>query len=110
MIDFLVDFLKNINAKKIGGAILVLVGLALIGRIGTSEDANRGVLLAVAGIIVGGIGFVIIYYDIARDKSGSGHNELNTLANAYKQKEREERKATGWHMDESSDNKASHQK
>ena len=104
--DFLVDYFTNLNAKKIFGGILVLLGLAFIGKIGGSGDANNAVLYAVGGIFIGGIGFVVIYYDIAKDKIGHGYDELSTLTKAYDKKEPENRKVSAWHMNEESDKNA----
>ena len=104
MIDFLVDFFTNLNAKKIFGGILVLIGLAILGRIVSagliSGDANVGVLYAAGGILVGGVGLVIIYYDMAKDKTSSGHSEIDTISKAYEQKAREDLKTSGWHMNQ----------
>ncbi len=105
VIDFLVDYFTNLNAKKIFGGILVFLGIAIIGKAGSSGDTNSAIMYSIGGILIGGIGFVIVYYDIAKDKIGHGHDELLTLTKAYKQKEREEGKATAWHFNQESDEK-----
>ncbi len=105
VIDFIFDYFTNLNVRKIFGVILVLVGIAIINRMGASGDPNRAVLYAIGGILLGGIGLVVIYYDIARDKTSHGHDELGTLTKAYKQKEREKVKVTGWHTSQESDQK-----
>ena len=96
IIDFLVDYFTNLNAKKIFGGILVLTGLAILGRIVSSGlrsgDANVGILFAIGGILVGGVGLVIIYYDIAKDRTSNRHDELELLSKAYKQNEYKEGK------------------
>jgi hypothetical protein len=103
VIDFIFDFFTNLNIRKILGGILVLVGIAIINRMGSSGDPNKAILYAIGGILVGGVGFVVIYYDIAKDKASHGHDELGTLTKAYGQKEREKIKVSGWHMDQGSD-------
>lgn len=105
IIDFLVDYFTNINAKKIFGGILVLLGLVIIGQMGISGNPDTAVLYAIIGIFIAGIGFVVIYYDMAKDKLGGGHDELRTLSEGYKQKELEERKVSGWHMSDNPDKK-----
>lgn len=94
IIDFLVDYFTNIGAKKIFAGILVLAGLTVMGQAGRSGDPSWTVLYVAAGIVLGGIGIVVIYYDIAKDRIGHRYDELHTLTHAYKQKEREEKQAT----------------
>ncbi len=98
VIDFFIDYFTNLNVKKIFGGILVLVSLAIISMMQSSGDPERAVLYAIVGILIGGIGFVVIYYDMAKDKIGHGYDEINTLTKAYEQKVREERKVNAWHM------------
>ncbi len=74
----------------------------LINRMGVSGNANAAVLYAIGGIMIGGIGFVVIYLDIAKDKINGGHDSLSTLTHAYKQKEAEKRKLSGWNMNHGS--------
>ena len=78
----------------------MIIGLVGIQRITSSGDVNKALLYAVGGIFIGGIGFVIAYYDIANDKINGGYSELDTIAKAYEQKRHEERKITSWHIDE----------
>jgi hypothetical protein len=68
--------------------------------VASSGDSNKAVLYAVAGIFLGGIGFVIIYFDMAKDKIGGNFDELGTLAKGYEQKERDKQTPQGWHMPE----------
>ena len=105
IIDFFVDYFTNLNVVKIFGGIIVLLSLAIISKGQISGDPNRAVLYAVVGILIGGIGFVVIYYDMAKDKIGHGYDEINTLTKAYEQKVREERKVNAWHMNKESDEK-----
>jgi hypothetical protein len=105
IIDFLVDYFTNLNVKKVFGGVLVLAGLSVISRAGLASDTNITILLSIIGIVIGGVGFVIIYYDMAKDKNGGDFDELGTLVNGYKQGEEKKPKLTGWHMpdDDSSD-------
>lgn len=64
-----------------------------LGRV--SGDLNVGMMYAIGGIVVAGVGFVIIYYDMAKDKTSSNYNELETLTKAKKQNEQ----LRGWHID-----------
>ena len=109
IIDFLVDYFTNLNAKKIFGGILVCVGLATLGRIVSSGlrsgDATVGVLYAIGGILVGGVGLVIIYYDTAKDKTNNRYSELDLLSKVYKQNEHKEGKASAPDMNQDSDDK-----
>lgn len=105
IIDSLVDYFTNLNAKKIIGGILVFVGLTIIGKIGISRSPNIAVLYAIVGILIGGIGFVVIYYDMARDKVSHGYDELGTLTSALKKKDYPE-KISAWHMPQEPDKKS----
>lgn len=69
-----------------------MIGLAVIQRIGSSGDVNRGLLYFFGGLIVCGVGTVIIYHDIAKDKTGIAQNDIELLAKAYKQKDRVDKK------------------
>ncbi len=100
--DFIIDYFTNLNARKIFGGILVLIGWAIVGRVGISSDMSKGVLIMCGGLLISGIGLAVIYYDMAQDKIGRGRNDLEMVAKAYKQKELEERKVTGWRMDDDS--------
>jgi hypothetical protein len=92
-IDFFVAFFTHPSLKKIFGAILALVGLAILGNMGNANDPNIAVLYACIGILIGGIGCIIIYYDIANDKSGASADRLNILTKAYEQNEQEKQQA-----------------
>jgi hypothetical protein len=87
LIDFFIDFFRNINTKKIIGAIFMIVGLLLIGEIYRSDDLNEGMQFLFAGVFVAGIGTVIIYHDIAADKAGTPKDDLELIAKAYEKKE-----------------------
>jgi hypothetical protein len=102
ILDFIVDFFTNLNAKKVFGAVLALLGIWLLQHITRAGSDNVGMIYAVAGLLIGGIGFTIIYFDIAKDKVGGGYNELETLSKGYQQEARDKQKPTGWHMDEPS--------
>ncbi|HSX30553.1 MAG TPA: hypothetical protein VLE99_01425 [Candidatus Saccharimonadales bacterium] len=105
LIDFLVDYFRNLNVRKITGGILALIGLAILGKMTTSGDTNRAVLYAIGGILVSGVGFIVVYYDIAKDKTRSRYSELDTLTKAHTQNEHEDGKASTWHMNQGPDNK-----
>jgi hypothetical protein len=98
ILDFIVDYFTNVNIPKIIGGVLVLIGTIVTGYMIGPGSADRAVLFGVVGSLISGIGFVVIYYDMAKDKQGSKYNELETLNNALKQKEFEERKITAWNM------------
>lgn len=100
ILDFLVDFFTNLNAKKIFGALVALAGIWMLQMVPGANDPNKGVAYAIVGILLGGVGFIIIYYDIAKDKHGGGFDQLDTIAKGYEQKEHEKGKLTGWHMPE----------
>lgn len=105
ILNFLIDYFTNLNAKKVFGGILVLIGMSIIGRTGVSGNADKAVLYAICGILLAGVGLVVIYFDIAKDKIGRKHDELGTLTKAYEQKEREERKISTWHLDQKAEKK-----
>jgi hypothetical protein len=105
IIKFLVDFFTNLNLNKIIGAILFIIGLALIGLMGSSGNANIAVIYAVIGIAIGGVGAIIIYYDFTKDNVGIRYNELDTLSKAQKQKQTNEKNVVGWHIDDESESK-----
>ncbi len=98
--DFIIDFFTNLNARKVFGGILVLIGWSIVGNVGISSDMSKGVLVMCGGLVISGIGLAIIYYDMAQDKIGRGRSDLEMVAKAYQQKEREERKVSSWHMDD----------
>lgn len=100
MIDFIIDYFAHLNARKAIGGILAVFGIGMLGQINGQSNANAGILFAIGGLIVGGIGFVIIYFDMANDKNGGNFDSMDTLTKAYKQEARENRKITTWHMDE----------
>lgn len=102
IIEFIVDYFTNLNIKKILGGILALVGIAIIGKVSTSSNPNNAVLYAIMGIIIGGIGFVIIYHDIAKDKAGTDYDELSVLSKGLEQKETKRTKIAAWHMEQES--------
>ncbi len=105
VIDFLIDYFTNLSVKKIFGGIIVLLSLAIISKGQISGDPNRAVLYAIVGILIGGIGFIVIYYDMAKDKIGHEYDDIQILTKAYEQKVREERKVNAWHMDKQSSEK-----
>jgi len=105
LFHFIADYFTNLNPKKIIGGIIVLIGLILIGNVISAGDINRAVLYAISGVIVGGVGAVVIYYDMAKDKIGTTYNELDTISNAYKYQEDERKNATAWNMDQGSEEK-----
>jgi hypothetical protein len=94
IVNFLVDYITNLNIKKIVGGVIFLAGLALINKAILTGNTDSAILYAICGILVGGVGAVIIYYDMAKDKIGTTYNELDTISNAYKYKESENKKAT----------------
>ena len=98
IIGFIVDFFTNLNAKKILGAILAVAGLALLNRIPAAGNTNVGMLYGVAGLLIGGVGLVIIYFDIAKDKINGNFSELDTVDKALKQQTLESKKAAPWNM------------
>lgn len=103
VIDFVVDYFTNLNLTKIIGGILILAGLALLGSMGASGNPEKAVWYAVGGLLVGGAGFVVVYYDISKDKADQGgYSELDTLAKAYKQDTQAKRKITAWGMNQDS--------
>lgn len=99
IIDFIVDYVTNFNLKKLIGGIIVLIGLASLSRISQSADASIAVLYAIVGIFIGGIGFVIIYFDMAKTKVSRGQDDHTILAKSYEQQAQATRKPAGWHMD-----------
>lgn len=105
LIDFLVDYFSNLNVKKIVGGTLVLIGLAILGRIVGSGNPDRAVLYAIGGILIGGAGLIVVYYDIAKDKTDSRYNELDMLSKVSKRNEHEGKGVTAWHMDQGSGDK-----
>jgi len=105
IIDFFIDYFTNLNVVKILGGIMALSGLSIISKGQSSGDPNTAVLYSVVGILIGGIGFIIIYYDMAKDKMGRGNDDIHTLTKAYEQKVLEERKINAWHMNKESDEK-----
>lgn len=98
IIEFVIDYFTNFNPKKAFGGILILIGFAGLQRIGSAGNANVGFIFAVGGLIIGGIGFVIVYYDIAKDKSGGRYDEMDTLDKAYQQQIRDKQKLSKWDM------------
>lgn len=92
IINFLVDYFTNLNAKKIFGGILVLIGFAITSKIPSNPDLNTAMLYGAGGILLGGIGFIIIYYDIAKDKAAQEYNELQTIVQAHKDRQADEKK------------------
>ena len=100
IIDFVIAYFTHLNAKKIFAGILMIVGLVAVQKIASSGDINLGLMYAVGGIFIGGIGFVIAYYDIANDKTNGGYNELDTITKAYEQKKHEDIKISSWHINE----------
>jgi hypothetical protein len=105
IVEFFVDYFTNLNIRKIIGGLLVLIGMWVIGMMGSSGNPNNAVLYAILGILLGGIGFVVIYYDMAKSTVGGGYDELDTLAKAYKQEEFRKNKVSGWHMNQESKEK-----
>lgn len=83
----------------------MLIGIAIMGKIQTSEDINSALLYGILGILVGGIGFVIIYYDMAKDKLGRENDDLHLITTAHKQHTHEKGKISSWHMDQVPDGK-----
>lgn len=104
VVEFLVNYFNNLNLKKIIGGAMVLLGLGIFAKMGVLGDPNKAVLYAIVGIIVGGVGLVIIYFDMAKDKSGRGFDEEKLLVAAYKDKAREKKNMDGWHIDSDSSN------
>jgi ABC-type nickel/cobalt efflux system permease component RcnA len=104
IIEFLVDYFTNLNARKIIGGLLVLAGLWFIGRMSINGNVNVAVLYGIGGIIIGGIGTVVIYHDIAKDKLHGGYDELGTLTKALDHDARQERKAAVSHTDQNAEN------
>jgi hypothetical protein len=110
VLNFLIDYTAHINAKKIFGGTLTLLGFICISKIRTASDPNDAIAYALAGIVVGGVGLIVIYYDIAKDKLDSSRSELSMLAEAQKQKERQKTNASSWHMDQNPNNEANSKK
>ena len=109
IIEFLVDYFTNLNIRKIIGGLLALIGMAIISRLGISGNPDTAVLYAVFGILIGGMGFVVIYLDIAKDKRDGNYDELGTLSKAYKENEFKKSKVIGWHMDQGSNDEIASQ-
>lgn len=84
IIDFFIDYFTHLNTPKIIGGIIFLIGIFLLGSVTSSGDTSKATLFAVGGIFVGGIGAIIISYDIAKDKNEQNYNELETFSRAYK--------------------------
>jgi hypothetical protein len=101
IVNFLVDFFTHLNARKVFGGVLVLLGLWLVQNLAGAGGSNLALMYGAAGILVGGIGAVIIYLDMTKDKAGGGFSELDTIAKGYEQKERDKHQPSGWHMPES---------
>jgi len=99
ILEFLTNYFTHLNLKKILGGILAIVGVGMLGQISIQSNPNRGILFAFGGIIIGSIGLIIIYIDMANDKNRGGFNELDTISKAYKQKVHENKNISTWHMD-----------
>lgn len=107
VLEFLVAYVGHLNAKKIFGTIIVLAGLGIMGSMGTTGNADKAVFVAIAGILVGSVGFVIIYYDIAKDKTGAHYDEMETLVKAAKSDPAANRKITSWGLKDPSNKTSS---
>lgn len=105
IIDFLIEYFSNINARKIFGGILVLLGLALLSRIVSSGNTSVGIMYVIGGILVGGVGLIIVFFDMAKDKTKNRYNELDILTKAYGQTEHNAYKAPTPDIGQSSDEK-----
>lgn len=105
-VEFLGNFFSNLSVKKIIGALLFIGGCWLISRGMQTGDADRFILFAGAALVVGGIGAVIIYYDMAKDGvNGKGqYDELATLTKAYSHKTQEDQRPAGGHTEEKTAN------
>lgn len=108
--DFLTDYFTNLNAKKIIGGIIVLVGLVILANVSAARTMDGTVLYALGGILVASVGSIVIYYDIAKDKAPSNYNELEILANAQKQSQDEIPKGVIRSADQESNNKDTSEK
>lgn len=99
ILEFLTNYFTHLNLKKILGGILAIVGIGMLGQISMQSNINKGILFAFGGIIIGSVGLIIIYIDMANDKKSSEFNELDTISKAYKQKAHEDKNISTWHTD-----------
>lgn len=91
-LEFIVDFFTGITLKRVGGAVILLAGLWVVQYGQSTGDANKLIIYTVAGLIVGGVGAVIIYYDMGKAKihGQAGFNELETLEKGFDLRARED--------------------
>ena len=99
IIDFVVDYFTNLTVRKILGGILVLVGMAVIERIGLSGAADTALVYMLVGVLIAGVGLAIIYYDMAQDKTGRSGNDLELIVKTHQREQQAKKKDLGWHMD-----------
>lgn len=85
--EFVVDYFRDLTVRRVIGGLLFFAGAWFISLGQKTGDMDKLVAFGVAGLVVGGVGAIIVHYDISKQRNFS---EMDVLAKALGDKDKKQ--------------------